>query len=216
MKHVRLRLTPDEETIHPLFSVVTGGESVTGARMVDWNVSDPDRPGLLFSIVGDQDGVRTELDSMETVADFEITPVSDRQFYLHVWPEATRVSRNLLEMYQREDLMLVHPVEYTDDSAYVSIIGESEVLQRAVDQFSAGLGVSVKRVGGFHTTPETVVSRLSRRQQEAMEIGFELGYYQHPRKATHEDIADRMDCAPHTVTAHLQKAEAKIVAAVLE
>jgi len=216
MKHLRIRLTPDEATIHPLFSTVSGGNAIDGARMVDWNVSDPDEPRLLFAIVGDRDSVSPDLGSMETVEDFEITPVSEGQFYLHVWPEPTPVSRRLLKMYQREDLMLVHPIEYTDDSAYVSILGDSEVLQRAVDQFSSGLGVNVERVGGLHTTPETLVARLSARQREAVEVGFELGYYQHPREATHEDIADRMDCASNPVTAHLQKAEAKLVAAILE
>lgn len=216
MKHLRLRLTPDEATIHPLFSVVTGRDAIGGAQMVDWNVSDPDQPRLLFAIVGNRDSISPEVASMEMVADFEITPVSEGQFYLHVWPEPTPVSRRLLEMYQREDLMLVHPIEYTDDSAYVSILGDPEVLQRALDQFSSGLGVSVERVGGLHTSPETVVAQLSPRQREAVEVGFELGYYQHPREATHEDIADQMDCAPHTVTAHLQKAEAKILAALLE
>jgi hypothetical protein len=216
MKHLRLRLTPDEETIHPLFSMVTGGKSITGARMVDWNVSNPDQPRLLFAVVGNRDAVSEELASMRAVDGFEITPVSEGQFYLHVWPEPTPVSRRLFEMYQREDLMLVHPVEYTDDSAYVSVLGESAVLQRAVDQFSSGLRVTVERVGGFHTTPETVVSLLSPRQREAMETAFEFGYYRHPREATHEDIAEWMDCAPNTVTAHLQKAEAKVVAAILE
>lgn len=216
MRHLRLRLTPDEETIHPLFTMVTDRESINCARMVDWNVADTDRPRLLFSIAGDRTAVRTELESMQTVTAFEITPVSDTQFFLHVWPEPTPVSRKLFEMYQREDLMIVHPIEYTDDSAYVSILGESAELQRAIDRFSSGLGVTVERVGGFHTGLETVISRLSSRQREAIELGFELGYYQHPRDATHEDIADRMDCAPNTVTAHLQKAEAKIIAAIVE
>jgi hypothetical protein len=216
MKHLRLRLTPGEETIHPLFTMLTGREYVFRAQMVDWNVADTTQPRLLFAIEGDRNEVETELNSMEDVVDHEIVPIDDMRFYLDVWPRATPVSRKLFDMYQREDLIIVHPILYKSGSAYVSILGESEELQRAVDRFSSYLGVTVERVGGFHIGPETIISRLSVRQREAIEIGFELGYYRCPRQATHEDIAARMDCAPNTVTVHLQKAEAKVIAALLE
>lgn len=216
MKHLRLRLTPDEETIHPLFTMLTGREYLSRAQMVDWNVADTDQPRLLFAIEGDRSEVQAELDSMANVVDYEFTPIDDIRFYLHVWPEPTPVSQKLFNMYQSEDLIIVHPILYENGSAYVSILGKSENLQRAMDRFSSGLGVTVERIGGFPTSPETIMSRLSVRQREAVEIGFELGYYQHPRRATQEDIAARMGCAPNTVTAHLQKAEAKIIAALLE
>lgn len=216
MRHLRLRLTPDEETIHPLFSMLTGREFVSEARMVDWNVADTDHPRLLFAVEGDRNEVQAELGAMANVIDYECIPIDSGRFYLYVKPEPTPVSAKLFEMYRNEDLMIVHPVVYENHGAYVSILGNPRELQRAVNRFSSGLGVTVERVGGFHSSLETVTSRLSARQREAVEIGFELGYYQHPRRATHEDIADRMNCAPNTVTAHLQKAEAKIIAAILE
>ena len=216
MKHIRLQLTLGEGTIHPLFTMITSREFINGARMVDWNVADPEQPRLLFAIDGDRDAVRAELASMDAINDFEVTPVGENQFFLHVWPEPTPVSRALFELYQGEDLMIVHPIEYIGDSAYVSILGESATLQRALDRFGTGLGVAIERIGGFPTGREAILTRLSPRQRDAVELGIELGYYRHPREATHEDIADRMGCAPNTVTAHLQKAEAKLLAALVE
>jgi predicted DNA binding protein len=57
--------------------------------------------------------------------------------------------------------------------------------------------------------------RLSDRQQAALETALELGYYNQPREATHEDIARELGCAANTATTHLQKGEAKLVRAVM-
>lgn len=59
-------------------------------------------------------------------------------------------------------------------------------------------------------------SLLSERQCAAVNVALELGYYESPRNVTHADIADRLGCAPNTVTEHLQKAEAKLVRTALD
>lgn len=57
---------------------------------------------------------------------------------------------------------------------------------------------------------------LSERQREAVTVAMELGYYEQPREATHEEIAAELGCAPNTASEHLQKAEAKLVEAGIE
>jgi predicted DNA binding protein len=60
------------------------------------------------------------------------------------------------------------------------------------------------------------VVRLSDRQREAVTVALELGYYNQPRGATHEDVAAELDCAPPTASDHLQKAEATIIRAAMD
>jgi predicted DNA binding protein len=51
---------------------------------------------------------------------------------------------------------------------------------------------------------------LTERQQEVLEVALELGYYDVPRQATHNDIAERLDLSVGTVGEHLQKIEARV------
>jgi predicted DNA binding protein len=215
MRHLRLRLTPGERTIHPLFTLVADHEVVSSAQMVNWNIANADHPTLLFAIEGYCDEIEAALANLSYIVDYEIIPIDDFRFYLYIQPEPTILSERLFDMYSREDVIVVHPVVYSNGSARVNLLGDTEHLQAALADFSAGLNVTVEQVGDFHTSPETIAARLSPRQREAVEIALESGYYEHPRRATHADIAEQMGCAPNTASVHLQKAEAKILSAVM-
>ncbi|MFQ3294867.1 MAG: putative DNA binding protein [Halobacteriales archaeon] len=56
---------------------------------------------------------------------------------------------------------------------------------------------------------------ISERQRVAVLAALELGYYDTPRRATHEEVADAIWVAPSTVSEHLQKAELKLVRATM-
>jgi hypothetical protein len=47
-------------------------------------------------------------------------------------------------------------------------------------------------------------------------ISFPRAYYDSPRRATGEDVAAVMDCAPSTAAKHLRKAESKLVTGLLQ
>ncbi|MEF8813524.1 MAG: helix-turn-helix domain-containing protein [Halovenus sp.] len=72
-----------------------------------------------------------------------------------------------------------------------------------------------EEIGGLEGVPGLDESRLSNRQREAVEVALELGYYETPRTANQEDVAEAMGCATSTAAEHLQKAESKILRAVL-
>jgi predicted DNA binding protein len=69
-------------------------------------------------------------------------------------------------------------------------------------------------LGGLASTG-AVDARLSERQREALAAGLELGYYETPREASQEDVADSLGCAPSTAAEHLQKAEATLARSAL-
>lgn len=216
MKHIRLRLTPGNETIHPLFTIMTDPEYVSLAQMVDWNIGDTEQPTLLFAVEGNPDRIESELDSTSHLTDYELIPIDQGRFYLRVRPKPTPLTRKLFQMYTERDLVILHPVVYHGGCAHVSLLGEPVDLQVAVEKFSSGVDVTVERVSDFLPRTDTVISLLSPRQREALETAFELGYYKHPRRATHAEIGDQMGCAPNTASVHLQKAESKILSAVVE
>jgi len=77
------------------------------------------------------------------------------------------------------------------------------------------LDIQVEVIGSLNSRLDPPAARLSERQREAVAVAHELGYYDRPRGATHEDVADALGVAPPTASEHLQKAESKVVDSVL-
>ncbi|RXK52055.1 GAF domain-containing protein [Halorientalis pallida] len=56
---------------------------------------------------------------------------------------------------------------------------------------------------------------LTDRQRTTVEVAYRAGFFEWPRTATGEDVAETLDIAPATFHQHLRKAQAKIVETVL-
>ncbi len=63
---------------------------------------------------------------------------------------------------------------------------------------------------------DTVVRTLSARQREAARVALAVGYFDTPRGATIEDVANELDCATSTAAEHLQKAESRVFSMLFE
>lgn len=60
------------------------------------------------------------------------------------------------------------------------------------------------------------VTGLTDRQREAVETAYREGYFEWPREATAEEVAEALDVAPSTLHAHLRKAESALLGSVLD
>lgn len=58
--------------------------------------------------------------------------------------------------------------------------------------------------------------RLTDRQFEALQLAYDRGYFERPRRANATELADELDITPSTFTEHLQAAERKLLGDVLE
>ncbi len=63
---------------------------------------------------------------------------------------------------------------------------------------------------------QRVVERLTEKQLSALRAAFLAGYYDYPRGTTAEALADSLDIAPSTFHQHLQAAQRKLLATVLD
>lgn len=218
MKCLRMTSTPDPSRAPRLFELLAGVDYVTETRLHDWNVAEGNPSTVLFEVEGDRDRFRADLDGVPGVADADLTPLGDDRFYLLLQiriPE-TPLVRNVIPLLTRDGVVVVKPVVYRDWRVHASIIGDSSALQSLVADLPPGIDVQIHSIGEYDTSRQSPATRLSDRQREAVLTAFELGYYDHPRGATHSDVAERMDCAPNTASEHLQKAEAKLLEAALE
>ncbi|WP_247729832.1 helix-turn-helix domain-containing protein [Halovivax limisalsi] len=64
--------------------------------------------------------------------------------------------------------------------------------------------------------PRLLRSTLTDRQREVLEMAFEMGYYDWPRRHTGSEIADRLGISSATFSEHISAAERKLLAAIFE
>lgn len=60
------------------------------------------------------------------------------------------------------------------------------------------------------------VGRLTDRQQEVLETAYDLGYFEYPREANAQAVAEALDISPSTLTEHLAAAQSKLLGELLD
>jgi predicted DNA binding protein len=182
-----------------------GGISTDGPRSYVVEVTGD--PPALATALGDHDGI-IECELVHAEGDHGVVYAHARSTETELAMQATLSAGSLVTM----PPIAVHP----DGSVVFRVVGEQDDLGRAVEAVSADLPATVERLGDYDGPPERVGAALTERQAELVRTGLELGYYDVPRTATHEDVADAADCAPSTASEHLRKAETAVLRATFE
>ncbi|WP_276258860.1 helix-turn-helix domain-containing protein [Haloglomus litoreum] len=217
MKHLRVTADVDQERAPPFYTMLSDSAAIAEARLLEWNLPGEGIETVLFAVDGDTDpfvAAAPDAPSIEAVERtetgrwtyllLELRPLESPLF------EAIRTAR------ARRGLVVRKPVVYRDGGMQFRVVGTATALQGALADAPDAMDVQVERVGRFRGGAEDPLASLSERQREALEAALELGYYDRPRTATHDDIAAELDCAPPTASEHLQKAEAALVRAALD
>lgn len=217
MKHLRMTNRPDVDAVPPIFGLIADSEHVREARLLGWNTSDVERPTALFAVDGDLAGFRDDLEPSPTVVEMDVTPVADDRFYLLLTLDTSTASpvRHLFDILTTDGIVVVKPVVYRDGAVHANVVGDASALQAAMDRLPAFADVAIDEIGAYDGSPDAPAAQLSERQREAVLAAMELGYYDTPRRATHEEVAEVIGVAPSTASEHLQKAESKLVRATM-
>lgn len=215
MRRLRLTLRPGNESIHPVGDVMLHEERIDRAEAWTWNVEE--RPvALLFLVRGDRAPIEAAIDETEIVIDHEIVPVDPGSFYLYITDEPTGLAWQLFQTLNRRGTVAVPPVSYEDGAITLTLLGDPASLQSIVEEMPPRVDAHVDRVGTDVSPDATPATVLSPRQREAVRTGVALGYYDVPRTADHEDVAEALGCAPSTAAEHLQKGEARLARQLAE
>lgn len=109
-----------------------------------------------------------------------------------------------------EARLVVEAPEDIDIAALRSALAEQYGSVRLVSKQHGRQDRSVEAIG------DNLVERLTNKQLTVLETAAELGYYDWPREATAEDVADAVGIASSTLHQHLRAAEGKLVAAFFD
>lgn len=218
VKHLRVTVHVEDDHAPEFFALLADSDAVTAARLVDWNMAARERATLLYVIDGDP---TTFAERAADTTGIESVTLSDspagRTYAMVVMrPRETPLFAAIHEASTRAGLVVRTPIVYREGTMAARVVGDASPLQRALDAAPDGVDVRIDEIGHLRGHADNPVATLSDRQREAVAAALELGYYTQPRGATHEDVAAELGCAPATASAHLQKAEAAIVRAVLD
>jgi hypothetical protein len=217
MKAIRVTATPDLAVAPRPVEVLLDTTVVTEARLLDWTVSEAVTTAL-FAVTGDPQGLREALRGTSPLEWIDVTAVDDEHCYLlaTMRRDDDPIFRAVMASLSRAGLVVVKPVRYRDGAVQARLVGDPAALQTALEAMPAAMDLQVDAVGARLASPWLPVGELTERQYETVATALSLGYYDTPRAATHDDVAAALDCAPSTVSEHLQKAEAALVRAAID
>lgn len=217
MRYFDFTLTPDDGAIHPADRIVAEHPGLLREALMHIDALADGTGVMLYRIRGDDpEGLAEALEESEYVVDWDMLDVRDERFhlYLHVLPGDP--AGTLMMLTQKFALMVDTPIEFTERGGIkTTVVGTHEMLQQAVEQLPESVQINVEQVGQYQPNRTDMLSALTDRQLEVFRTAVELGYYEIPRRATHEDIANQLECAPSTVDEHLRKAESRVLSSLV-
>jgi predicted DNA binding protein len=214
MQYLKLTLSPTDRAIHPVDGFVADHEPVDREALVHVDSRTDGSTVLLYRMRGDRERFTEAIEARESVRDHEVVDVSDG---FHAFVQAESVERGaLVEVAHRNALIIDTPLEFVEGGLRATLVGTHENLRGALSEMPDAIDFSVDNAGPYVPGGEDLLSPLTDRQLEVFQTALDEGYYDVPRRATHKDIANALDCAPSTVDEHLRKAESRVVSGVLQ
>jgi predicted DNA binding protein len=135
-------------------------------------------------------------------------------------------TENNIESYlAKHDCLLLPPLRYERGGKVVRVITlDPENMTRFYQDIQESFRVDVQSKREIDAisqeqpmlSVESLVPDLSERQQEAIKMAWEAGYYEIPRETTTEKLATRMDIDRRTFEEHLRLAEKKFIGALVK
>jgi predicted DNA binding protein len=212
----------DPDRAPAFFDRLANADAVDRASVLDWNLTAEDAM-LLFAVDGDPaplvDGAAdlSGVKRVETSGDRAVDGGGETQVLVHVQRSSVPIFSCLASALASGGLIVRTPLVFRDGEIHARIVGDPTPLQEAFERQGDDVSVRVDEVASRPTDAErSTRETLSDRQREALAVATELGYYETPREATHEDVAGELDCSAQTAGDHLRKAEAKLVAAATD
>ncbi|WP_161973209.1 helix-turn-helix domain-containing protein [Halostella litorea] len=212
MKSLELVVEHAAETIHPMHAFVCESPAVEREVLLEGKTVDGERT-LLFYVEGDHEAYEATLAAQDAVAEYDVRPDSDGEFFVYVSSSNSDREATLIEAFAGDAVVVVPPVEFrADRTMRLTVVGRGPDLRDLLDSLPEALDVDVRSVGPF---TRGLSPSLTERQREALVAARGVGYYEVPREGGVEAVATELDCAVSTASTLLRRAESRLVADAL-
>ena len=214
MRYVKVSLVPIAGDIDPVGDRISAEPSLTREAILHINRLNDGTVVLLTQLRGDPDLVDDILSDREEVLTHNVSALREGvQAYVHAQPTDTGAA--LLDLTQEHEFVLDTPIEYGPEGGIrVAVIGEEDTVRQAIENVPEEIRVELEQLSDYDPELRELSSMLTDRQREILDTAADLGYYEVPRRATHQDIADELDLSTTTVGEHLRKIEARMLSEI--
>lgn len=216
MRYVEIKVRPDGRWFHPVDRYIAEDPQLRHGPIHNVNRLEDGTAVLLYEVVGPRDRVDEILEAHGTGLRRQTTQVGDSTLvWAHVDPAddtTSSVVAELLDVADRFSVVVDTPIEFSDvDELRLTLVGEADVIRDLFAEAPEDAQVTVEKTGEYQPSSERLFADLTARQQEVLLAALEAGYYEDPRGATYDDVADAVGCSATTVGEHLRKVERRLV-----
>ncbi len=203
--------------LHPLAAFVRNEDAVEYEELLTWNI-DPERSleYELFYLEADANRYRDALHEVESILEYQLTPIDERSFHLWVCQETRPEVRRWRRSFDDRRLVIIPPIRFDEKADMrMTIVGDGDDLQELLDDLHDEIEATVNEIGTYTRGGGTPISALTDRQHEAVTTALALGYYEVPRKAPLTEVAATLGCAESSASLLLRRGERAILSSVL-
>ena len=212
MKSMSVELRYDDETLIPLHrglcqspdlgrEIILGGQSVDGVETIS------------SFVYGSLEAYESLLDEQESVLEYDLTPDEDG-FFVYLRQELGPEGMSMMDSLVQDTVVIVPPIEFrSDQTMQMTLVGHPTDLKGVSDSIPEGISIDILKIGDSITSFETP---MSARQQEALQVAWDVGYLDVPRRNGIETVAEELDCSVSTASELLRRGTAHAVRHLLE
>lgn len=216
MRHFRFTLTPSAGEFATTDRRMADMAGVTREAIRHLDLLSDGSAMAIYHLAGDPDALAAELADAPEVSAHHVFNTTGDRFHLHVHFEPDDPLLTLLRLGERYRTVTEPPIEFVDGgrSMRVTIGGIQEMVQAAAEEFPESVEVTIEQIGRYDPSRNSLVASLTARQREVLQVAIQQGYYDIPRRATHEDLSEELDCSAGTVGEHLRKVESRVLSSI--
>lgn len=211
MKSMCVELRYSDEALIPLHrglcaspdldrEIILGGQSVDGIETIS------------SFVYGNPDAYESLLAEQESVLEYDITPDEDG-FFVYLRQELGPRGMSMMDSVAQDTVVIVPPIEFrSDQTVQMTVVGHPEDLKALSESVPQEISIEILKLGDGVMTFQTSISD---RQQHALEVAWDLGYFEVPRRNGIEAVAEELDCAVSTASELLRRGEIHAIRQVL-
>ncbi|WP_323174110.1 helix-turn-helix domain-containing protein [Natrialba sp. PRR66] len=212
MKSMSVELRYSDEALIPLHrglcespaldrEIILGGQSVDGVETIS------------SFVYGSPDAYESILAEQESVLEYDLT-TDENGFFVYLRQELGPQGLSMMDSLAQDTVVIVPPIEFrSDQTMRMTVVGHPDDLRAVSDSIPEGISIEILKIGDGVMTFETSISE---RQQDALRVAWDVGYFDVPRRNGIETVAAELDCAISTASELLRRGEAHAISQLLE
>lgn len=213
MRKATLTITRTHGGFHPADRALAAEPAVERDSIREIGLLADASAVVLYALHGDLECAERILAEQATVIRFDVAGADPTEVFIHFQPNETVFE--LLTLLAQHEVILQTPVTCVRDGVRITIVGFEKTIQAAVDDVPGDLSISLEHITDYAPSDDRPLATLTARQRQILETAAAEGYYDLPRRTSHEALAEELDVSESTVCEHLQKAESKLVKSLL-